>query len=131
MSCLHVCPSCERHVRSVETICPFCDATLPDDFGVCGELCGIGRPLTRAAFILMSATALTACGKTAGPGAGPGGGAEIYGPPPVDVRPDASASPQNEPVPQGEPVSVYGPAPTADPPAPSVVPAPTPAPKKK
>lgn len=131
MSCLHVCPSCERHVRSVETICPFCDATLPDDFGVCGEPRGTGRPLTRAAFILMSATALTACGKTAGPGAGPGGGAEIYGPPPVDVRPDASASPQNEPVPQGEPVSVYGPAPTADPPAPSVVPAPTPAPKKK
>lgn len=129
MSCLHVCPSCERHVRSVETICPFCDATLPDDFGVCGEPRGTGRPLTRAAFILMSATALTACGKTAGPGAGPGGGAEIYGPPPVDVRPDASATNENQPVPRPEAVAVYGPAPVADAGDPMVVPAPTP--KKK
>lgn len=112
MSCLHVCPSCERHVRSVETTCPFCDVTLPDDFGTCGEPRATGRPLTRAAFILMSATALTACGKSTG---GAGGGAEIYGPPPVDVRPDAGAKMQNQPpTPQGEPVSVYGPAPVAD-----------------
>jgi hypothetical protein len=118
MSCLHLCPACERHVRSVETTCPFCDATLPEDFGVCAEPRATGRPLTRAAFILMSATALTACGKSAGPGVGPGGGAEIYGPPPVDVRPDASATTQNQPpppTPQPEPVAVYGPAPVADP----------------
>ena len=113
MSCLHVCPSCERHVRSIEKACPFCEATLPDDFGVCGEPRAMGRPLTRAAFILMSATALTACGKSTGMG----GGAEIYGPPPVDVRPDASAKTQtqpNPPDPQPEPVAVYGPAPVAD-----------------
>jgi hypothetical protein len=107
MSCLHVCPSCERHIRSVETSCPFCDVALPEDFGVCDEPRATGRPLTRAAFILMSATALTACGKSTGPGTGPGGGAEIYGPPPVDVRPDAGP-------PQEMPVTVYGPAPVAD-----------------
>jgi hypothetical protein len=110
MSCLHVCPSCGRHVRSSETTCPFCDVALPDDFGVCGEPRATGRPLTRAAFILMSATALTACGKSAAPGGGetPGGGAEIYGPPPVVVQPDAGTSVREMPV------SVYGPAPVAD-----------------
>lgn len=89
---------------------------MPEDFGLCGEPRATGRPLTRAAFILMSATALTACGKSAGP-SGPGGGAEIYGPPPVDVRPDASAKTQNQPpqpIPEGAAVSVYGPAPVAD-----------------
>ena len=113
MSCLHVCPSCARHVRSEETTCPFCDASLPEDFRVCGEPRATGRPLTRAAFLLMSATALTACGKTTGAG----GGADIYGPPPVDVRPDASAKTQNEPpppTPHEQPVAVYGPAPVAD-----------------
>ena len=51
MSCLHVCPSCARHVRSIETTCPFCDETLPGDFGVCGEPRASGRPLSRAAFL--------------------------------------------------------------------------------
>jgi hypothetical protein len=105
--CLHVCPSCARHVRSIETTCPFCEEALPDDFGVCGEPRAAGRPLTRAAFLLMSATALTACGKS--PGAG--GGADIYGPPPVDARPDSGTTTAPEPVPQ--PVAVYGPAPVA------------------
>ena len=113
MSCLHVCPACARHVRSIETTCPFCDETLPDDFGVCGEPRASGRPLSRAAFLLMSATALTACGKTTGAG----GGADIYGPPPVDVRADAGDAGMKamnpEPIP--EPVAVYGPAPVADP----------------
>lgn len=77
--------------------------------------------MTRAAFILVSATALTACGKS--PGAG--GGAEIYGPPPVDVRADASANTQNQPPPSMSeaPVTVYGPPPIADaggPPTPKI-----------
>lgn len=28
MTALHPCPDCERHVRSDETTCPFCDAAL-------------------------------------------------------------------------------------------------------
>jgi hypothetical protein len=131
MSCLHVCPSCERHVRSEEKECPFCATALPDDFGVCGEPRAVGRPLTRAAFILMSATALTACGKSASPGpGGPGGGAEIYGPPPVEVRPDASANTQNQPpTVQPEAVTVYGPPPVAD--SATAPSEPKPVPKKK
>jgi hypothetical protein len=114
-----VCPSCERHVRSVETTCPFCDLTFSEDFGVCGEPRITGRPLTRAAFILMSATALTACGKSA----------EIGGQPPVDVR-DAGPNTQNQGggTPTELPTTVYGPAPVADA---GAVPVPTPAPEKK
>ena len=121
MTCLHVCPSCTRHVRSTETTCPFCDAVLPEDFGVCGEPRAKGRPLTRAAFVLMSATALTACGKTAGPSnAGPG----------VDVHPDAGANMQNQmdASVREMPLTVYGPPPTSDA---GAVPIPKPVPQKK
>lgn len=113
MSCLHVCPSCGRHVRSTETTCPFCDVALPDDFSVCGEPRAVGRALTRAAFLLMSATALTACGKSTSGGAGAGSGADIYGPPPVDVRSDAAAWNARD-ADSVKAVTVYGPAPIAD-----------------
>lgn len=107
MSCLHVCPSCARHVRSDETSCPFCERLLPEDFAVCGPARATDRPLTRAALVLMSATALTACGKTST--SSPGSGVDIYGPAPVDVRADSGATEAQMPV------AVYGPPPM-DPP---------------
>lgn len=32
MSCLAPCPTCNRHVATDETTCPFCSAALPDSF---------------------------------------------------------------------------------------------------
>lgn len=110
--CMHPCPSCARHVRSYETACPFCEArlpgecTLPDDVGAEPRSPG-GRPLTRAALVLMGATAITACGKSgANDPAAHGSAVDIYGPAPVA---DAGLA---EPPPL--PVAVYGPPPIAD-----------------
>lgn len=121
MSCLHLCPSCARHIRAEETSCPFCATVLPDDFGVCTEpRAAAGRPLTRAALVLMTATAITACGKSGSSDpTSPGSGVDIYGPAPVA---DAGRA---EPAPL--PVAVYGPPPIADA---GVEPTP-PAPRKK
>ena len=87
MSCLHPCPSCTRHVRSSETSCPFCEATLT---GKCElpHAPAIGRVSSRAVLSFFAATAvITACGKSQKtieeqpP-------LTVYGPPPVMV--DAS-----------------------------------------
>lgn len=108
MSCLHLCPSCGRHVRKEETSCPFCATALPDDFAECTgpRVSALARPLTRAALVLAGATAIGACGKSkatdpatppATTTADAGWGAEpvaVYGPPPMF---DEDASPPDEP----------------------------------
>jgi hypothetical protein len=75
------CPSCERHVRSDETACPFCNQAVA--FCANGRCAETGdRALSRAAVLFLGATALAACGKRDG-----GGGATItiYGPPPIET----------------------------------------------
>ncbi len=121
MSCLHLCPHCARHVKKEETTCPFCASVLPADFGVCTEArAPAGRPLTRAALVLLGATAIGACGKSgANDPASPGSGVDIYGPAPVA---DAGGA-----APEPLPVAVYGPPPMFD----AGEPEPGPPPRKK
>jgi hypothetical protein len=93
MSCLHACPSCARHVRSSETSCPFCDATLS---GKCElpHAPSLGRVSSRAVLSFFAATAaLSACGKSTKvddpkPVIEDHPTVTVYGPPPVMI--DAS-----------------------------------------
>jgi hypothetical protein len=65
--CLHACPSCSRHVRTTESACPFCGEPLGEQFAAaCPRRQLSGRPLSRAALIFASATAVAGCGKTRG-----------------------------------------------------------------
>src|SRR5262245_56280946 len=93
-ACLHRCPSCARHVRANERACPFCDAALPEDFGVCSGPGDLARPLSRAALLFVSAAALAGCGKRGGDPGSPGSGVDIYGPAPIDAR-DAAPAPSD------------------------------------
>jgi hypothetical protein len=56
---LRPCPDCKRHVRAIETACPFCDAALPQ---AAMAPVPTGRVATRAAILFASATAIAACG---------------------------------------------------------------------
>jgi hypothetical protein len=57
MSELSPCPSCHRHVRVEETVCPFCEAALP-------ERARVGVRTTPAPRGRLSRTALFAAGAT-------------------------------------------------------------------
>ncbi len=97
MACLHVCPSCARHVRSEERTCPFCATALPDDFSVCvpRSASTTARPLTRAALLFVTATAIGGCEKK--PNDPNANNVEIYGPAPVNVSdagPDGASAPK-------------------------------------
>ena len=82
------CPSCARHIRVVETACPFCRAALPDSFRLGPSPDRSTRLLSRAALFalgasLMGAPACDGDAKTPGDGSamdskgsgGSGGGA--------------------------------------------------------
>ena len=86
--CMHPCPSCARHVRSFETTCPFCEATLP---GACllPDAPPLGRVASRAAITFFAAAAIAACGKTSTVN-DPQPQITKYGGPPMDIEmPDA------------------------------------------
>ena len=57
---LELCPGCERHIRSDESACPFCQQTVAF---TCTGPCHGERALSRAAVVFLGAAALTACGK--------------------------------------------------------------------
>jgi hypothetical protein len=63
--CLHPCPSCAQHLRASETVCPFCDAALPEAFGVCAQPAPRGRSMSRAALLFVGANVATGCGADA------------------------------------------------------------------
>lgn len=86
MSCLHPCPSCERHVRSSEKTCPFCDAALA---GTCERphASPVGHVANRAVLAFVAATTIVACGKST-KSAEEQPPMTVYGPPPMDI--DAS-----------------------------------------
>jgi hypothetical protein len=91
VSCLHLCPFCARHIKSVERACPFCTSDLPEDFHRCTppSTGAVGKPLTRAALLFVSAAALGGCEKKGGNPNDPGNLVEVYGPAPVNVQSDA------------------------------------------
>ena len=91
---LRPCPSCARHIRIVETACPFCQAALPDSFRLAPPTDRSRRLLSRSALFALGAslTAAPACdgdakgtdaaamdskgsGGSAGGASGSGGGA--------------------------------------------------------
>jgi len=136
--CLHPCPSCAQHLRATETACPFCDAVLPEGFGVCRQQAGTGgRPMSRAALLFVGATVAASCGGSVetgsttdgGHAADSGGGdadidaqpVTLYGPGPIfdasrpDARPDAASDAPSTDAPaetgyDGGSAVLYGPA---------------------
>jgi hypothetical protein len=116
---LQPCPSCARHIKTEESLCPFCGQATPQGFS------GLVRPrgpapLSRAAVLFMSATAVTglaaplACSSTSSGGGGnevdsghvdSGGPVAAYGPAIVDSG-QQEAGQQDS----GGPVAAYGPA---------------------
>jgi hypothetical protein len=58
-SLLLVCPTCERHVRVVDTSCPFCGLELSETTRAALALRPLGRRLTRAAFYALSMGTMT------------------------------------------------------------------------
>lgn len=119
MANLRPCTGCQRHVRAHETRCPFCDVELEAFTPV---LRGSNVPLTRAAILFASATAVAAC--TGGSDPGPssssssgssgasssGNGVPLYGVPEIDAGDDGGDNTKDS----GGPVALYGPAPVQD-----------------
>jgi len=88
--CLHPCPSCAQHLRASETVCPFCDAALPEGFGICAQPAPRGRPMSRAALLFVGANAAAGCSADAP--------VPLYGPATIDAGPslDAGTDAQSE-----------------------------------
>lgn len=119
MAHLRPCTGCQRHVRAHETRCPFCDVELEAVASLPAR--GSNVPLTRAAILFASATAVAACtgGSDPGPssstssgGSSSGGSTSsgtvaLYAPAPVDDGGDTTKD-------SGGPVALYGPAPVQD-----------------
>ncbi len=80
MSGLVLCSSCSRHVRASERTCPFCNEAQP---AVRPPAPTYAKPLSRAAIVFASATAITACGKTQKDD--PPQAVTLYGVPPIDA----------------------------------------------
>jgi hypothetical protein len=122
MAYLLPCVSCGRHVRAVESSCPFCDA--PRTPASCEGPCGsAARATSRAAILFAGAAAVAGCMGAYGPApvdhrpptVEPDGGATA--PKPPDPSPTGSAQPTAKPTaqptakPDPGPVAVYGPPP--------------------
>src|SRR5262245_35106365 len=61
MSVLVPCPSCSRHVRSLESSCPFCEAALPTNLGATAVPAATRRLARLAAFTSAAPQAVTGC----------------------------------------------------------------------
>lgn len=125
------CPDCARHVRALESKCPFCGGALPTN----GQLASRAVPSTTqrlsrgAAFVFASSLAMSACGPTTtggGDAASEAGGGNdgapsdtggprddgsivaMYGEPaPVDAG-DAARADANPTDDGGGPIAAYG-----------------------
>jgi len=58
MSCLAPCPTCNRHVATDETTCPFCSAALPDSFRCQPPRQRLSGRLSRAGLLAAGAALL-------------------------------------------------------------------------
>lgn len=88
MARLAACSECGRHIRTTEAACPFCGATASFETGDVRQ--PVGRPLTRAAILFASATAIAGCGKTTDNLPAPAYGVPV---PPDTVAVDAGPPP--------------------------------------
>jgi hypothetical protein len=100
---LRPCPACARHVRAVESACPFCAAALVPEGPTAPR--PEGPRLSRSAMLLLGSAALAeACQRSAPV-------ANVYGapPPPTPVA-DAgpAAAPRSPPDDPGSSAEVYG-----------------------
>lgn len=59
MSCLAPCPTCNRHLSTHETACPFCAAALPESFRCQPARVVPSGRLSRAAMIAAGAALVT------------------------------------------------------------------------
>lgn len=108
---LRPCLNCTRHVRNIETACPFCGTNLPASSApVPRSVVGLGR----AAIMAFGMTA-AACDPTTSTDAGTdayiGGQDAAYGGPPVDAAPsadDAAPTPPDSGNDAGGTVAAYG-----------------------
>jgi hypothetical protein len=68
MSHLAPCPSCNRHVRIEEMMCPFCAIVLPPELRATPAPAPLQRRLSRAALLAAGATLMgaAACSDTEG-----------------------------------------------------------------
>ena len=92
------CPSCGRHVRIDETVCPFCNQAVALEWDESREV-SFPPGLSRSAILLLGAIGLAGCGKEdrSVPSAA------VYGIPPEHlphpvVVPDDASVPMIEPV---------------------------------
>lgn len=112
---LRPCLNCTRHVRNIETACPFCGANLPDaPAPLQRSVVGLGRAAIMAFGAIAVATEVGCNATPAAPSldAGPdatfiGGLDAAYGGPPLDAAmpTDAATSPGND---AGGSVAAYG-----------------------
>ena len=74
MPCFRPCPSCDRHIRNDEGVCPFCLTATPEGFDVC-KARGTTSANSRAAALFLGASVVTSagCGDQAGPQTGAAG----------------------------------------------------------
>src|SRR5262249_12643085 len=56
------CPTCQRHVRTTESACPFCRAALPADLDARAVPAASQRLSRAAAFVFGASLAVTSCG---------------------------------------------------------------------
>jgi hypothetical protein len=63
---LHPCPSCTRHVKSTDTTCPFCTASLPPGFAPARRVKVVPHhQITRAAIAFAGVTTAMGCSSSA------------------------------------------------------------------
>lgn len=88
------CPSCQRHVKSEENACPFCEAAMPTKVAVASRAYGV-----RAAMLFGAGVAVIGCG--------PRAQAAMYGGPPPPPASASATSSSTSAVPEA-PVAAYG-----------------------
>ncbi len=92
------CPSCARHVRRTEAVCPFCGASVSLDAPPVAARSPVERLGRAALFTFGAALATTACG---------GGPSAAYGGPPIDAAVSDSGAADTG-VDTGGPGPLYG-----------------------
>ncbi|MBL8683970.1 MAG: hypothetical protein JNK05_32660 [Myxococcales bacterium] len=94
------CGGCGRHVRSSETACPFCGATVNEDARAKAIPAANTRMTRNAMFVFATTLALSGCAASTGPSDSGTGG---------DVQSTDSGVPQDSGVADsGNPVAMYG-----------------------
>ncbi len=114
------CPACARHIKVEEGACPFCGARTPEGFANVVRP-RVAAPLSRAAILFVSATAVTGAALATGCGSSSDAGPVVlYGPAPIvdsgtaDSRAGDSATTDSGRVDSGVDSGnavLYGPAP--------------------